>query len=143
MEDGMKTNRVLLVVITMALALMAASASAQTINLKADVPFDFSAGKAMLRSGPCAIQTLSNTVVQVKDDDNNSVVAMLIANDTRSAHDAKLMFNRYGDSYFLARIETPEISYKVPVSPRERELAKHGLPQQIAVLAYTPSPAGQ
>ena len=136
-------KRTLIVVITMALALMAASASAQTINLKSDVPFDFAAGKVMLKSGHCSIQTISGNIVQVKDADNESVAAMLIADDTRSANDAKLVFHRYGDQYFLAGIETPELSYEVPVTNRERKLAKQATPQQVAVVAYTAPAAGQ
>jgi hypothetical protein len=143
MEDDMKANRILIVVITMALALMAASASAQTINLKSDVPFDFAAGKVMLKSGQCTIRTLSNSVVQVKDAANESAATMLIADDTRSANDAKLVFNRYGDQYFLARIETPVRAYKVPMGHHELKLAKQASPQQVAVLASTAAPAGQ
>lgn len=139
----MKTNRILIVVITMALALTAANAAAQTINLRSDVPFDFAAGKVMLKSGHCSIQTISGNIVQVRDADNQSVAAMLIADDTRSAHDSKLVFHRYGDQYFLARIETPDLSYKVPVTNRERKLAMQASPQQVAVLAYTAAPAGQ
>ena len=51
----MKANRIMIVAISMALALTTASAVAQTINLKADVPFDFAAGNVMLKSGHCTV----------------------------------------------------------------------------------------
>src|SRR5438105_1255235 len=89
MEDGMKKHQFMIVVLAMAVALMAAPAVAQTINLKADVPFDFASGKVMMKSGACTIRTITNGVVQVSDADRNSSATRLTANDLRSAQDAK------------------------------------------------------
>lgn len=131
----MKTRGTMIVVVAMAVALMAAPAVAQTINLRADVPFEFAAGNAMLSSGHCSLQTISNSVVKLSDADNHSAAAILIADDVRSNGNSKLVFHRYGERYFLARVETPDISYKVPISGREMQLARKAAPQQVSVLA--------
>lgn len=140
----MKTRGwMMIVAFAMAVALTAAPAVAQTINLKADVPFDFAAGTVMLKSGHCTVQTISNKVVWLSDADHNGSLTSLTADDLRSADDARLVFYRYGDRYFLARIETPEVSYKVPISKRERQLAREASPQQVAVLAIAAAQAGE
>jgi hypothetical protein len=137
MEDGMKANRFLVVVIATAM-LLTAAAAAQTINLTSDVPFDFSAGQTMLKSGECTIHTLNNGIVQLRDSDNSSVSTLLIADDTRSANDAKLVFNRYGDTYFLSQIWNADYKFGVSTSKRERELkAANIVPVQVAVAATT------
>ena len=132
----MKTRgRMMTIALAITVALMAVPAMAQTINVKADVPFDFAVDKATLRSGHCTVQTITNDVVRLSDADHNSSAVIMIPDDLRSAEDTKLVFNRYGDLYFLARIETPEASYKVPISKREMRLANEASPRQVAVLA--------
>jgi hypothetical protein len=137
----MKTGGMTILALAMAVALMATPAVAQTINLKADVPFDFVAGNAMLNSGQASLLTITNNVIRLSDTDKHSAVAMLIADDDRSARgESKLIFHRYGERYFLVRVETPEGSYKVPVSKREMKLAQQTSSGQVAVLAHAASP---
>jgi hypothetical protein len=134
----MKTRgMMMIVVLAMGVALMAAPAMAQTINLKADVPFDFAAGDVMLSSGHCSLQTISNNIVRLSDAEHHSSATILNGDDVRSANDAKLIFHLYGDRYFLARVETPEMSYKVPISSREMKLARKVSPKEVAVLAHS------
>lgn len=120
-------------------AAMAAPAVGQTINIKAEVPFDFVAGDVILKSGHCSLLTISNYMVRLTDSDNHSAVTNFTSDDLRSAGDAKLIFRRYGDRYFLARVETPEMSYKVPISNREMKLARKPSLRQVSVLAVVPA----
>jgi hypothetical protein len=133
----MKTGGMTILALTMAVALMAAPAVAQTINLKADVPFDFEAANVKLNAGQSWLQTISNNgFIRLTDADNHTTIAMLIADDVRSASDSRLVFHRYGERYFLVGVKTTEGSYKVPLSRREMKLARHTSPAQVAVVAH-------
>lgn len=136
----MKTSGMTILALAMAVALMAAPAVAQTINLKADVPFEFEAGNVMLNSGQASLLTITNNVIRLSDSDKHNAIASLIADDDRSTGgESKLIFHRYGERYILVRVETPNGSYKVHLSKREMKLAQQTSPTQVAVLAHAAS----
>jgi hypothetical protein len=85
-------------------------AHAQIIGeIEADIPFQFHAGDAKLPAGKYIIRTVDNTdltIMEISSEDN-SVSALFDVRDAEAnAAPAKteLIFNKYGGSYFLAKL---------------------------------------
>jgi hypothetical protein len=119
-----------------ALAVGTMPARAQTGELKASIPFsfyaggqDFPAGEYTVRRGP-----FSNAMIQLSDLAGHTLNVLAIPAVREPEHGAKLIFNKYGDEYFLSEVRWTwsSAALQFPQSPRERELAKTITPQQIA-----------
>ncbi|HYL36037.1 MAG TPA: hypothetical protein VEV17_09010 [Bryobacteraceae bacterium] len=113
--------------ISMLAALAAGVSQAQSAQLTADVPFPFVLGNKMLPAGTYQVDESAGSpavILHAADGQNASV----IANPTTSARDqkiSKLVFQRYGDRYFLAEIWTRGTSSgrQIPRTSLERELS--------------------
>jgi hypothetical protein len=122
----MKTN--LLGIFTVA-ALAASAALAQSSTpAKANVPFNFIAGTRTLPAGEYTVMTqgpAADTVIIRSADGKGAVIVLaqpLSSVDAR--HGGKLVFHRYGDTYFLSEIWGPgNDGREIPTTRRERELA--------------------
>jgi hypothetical protein len=84
------------------------SANAQTASeVKVNIPFDFSTGKATLKAGSYTIKRTSGSVMAIRSTDGKRT-ALVNAPLTVGARDSKagerLMFNKYGDKYFLSQV---------------------------------------
>jgi hypothetical protein len=98
-----------------------AEAQSQTLNFQ--VPFAFSVGDMVLESGSYDARIIANGVLQIRSNDGKAVASV----QTQSAYSrtfpdhGKLMFNRYGNEYFLSKIFWPgfEIGREVPQSKNE------------------------
>lgn len=89
----------------------AATANAQlTYPVRAKVPFDFSIGNKKLQAGQYTFSRLStdNRIILVNNvDDNTSVFQSTLGAQVLTAqNESKLVFNRYGEQYFLEQIWT-------------------------------------
>lgn len=88
--------------------LAVASVQAQ-IPAKVDVsvPFDFTAGKATLKAGTYSIRRLNGNSLSIRTADGKKTT-IVNAPLTIGSRDAKggerLVFNRYGDQYFLSQV---------------------------------------
>jgi len=104
----MKT-RALVMAAVMALTAMATTRVAQAQNAMAvNVPFDFVAGGKTLPAGEYTVRAsgAGNTLILI-DRQDASVSALIITHavvslDTQT--ESKLIFNRYGDRYFLSQV---------------------------------------
>jgi len=71
------------------------------------VPFDFTAGKATLKAGTYSIRRMNGNALQIQNADG-STAAVLNAPLTLGSRDFKagqrLVFNKYGDEYFLTQV---------------------------------------
>ena len=114
------------------LLLMAACANAQTLNVKAKVPFDFVVGGKALPAGDYSIQSIptgnSHALVIRKENAGGGMV--LLGNSAQSASpslDTRLVFHRYGETYFLSQIWTAGNSSgrEFQVTGREVEMASN------------------
>jgi hypothetical protein len=119
-----------LLAITMALLLlMTAAASAQTVHMRAKVPFNFIVSGATLPAGEYEIQSLGAGQTLLVIRNLNSSAGTLVISSSRESLDAsprtKLVFHRYGDRYFLAELwqEGHNVSREVTPSSRETEVA--------------------
>ena len=109
-------------------ALACASVQAQTMDLRASIPFDFQLGKTLMPAGEYRISHESNGVLMVRQQDGRHVANMSIPRPASRAGGTApgvLQFNRYGDTYFLAKVWAPNSrdGYALQQSPREKELA--------------------
>jgi hypothetical protein len=88
--------------------LAAASVYAQgSQKLTVQVPFGFHVGNSMLPSGEYTVSTdVAQGVVRLRSADGKSSVMILsIATQTSATPETgKLVFNKYGDEYFLSQI---------------------------------------
>jgi hypothetical protein len=83
-----------------------AAAQAQSANrIQANIPFNFVAGDAKLKAGKYIVERLSMETLTVTSMDGKtraSVLAPKTIENRRVAGRYKLVFQRYGDQYFLS-----------------------------------------
>jgi hypothetical protein len=117
-----------LTALTLVAWLMVPATQAQSIMLKADIPFNFVVGDKQLPSGKYHVKQLQSGVVQVQGRvTRSSATVLTISTQARQVADVgKLVFNRYGDQYFLSRIWAPS-------SGTGHELRKSRLEREVAV----------
>jgi hypothetical protein len=114
--------------------LTAAAALAQSeLVLRADIPFDFRVGTAMLPAGQYDVrpQTVGGVMLIRRVD--GSAAAMTLTNGARARKTpgpGTLVFNRYGNTYFLGEVWNPGSSEGCQVikSKAEREFARNKSP---------------
>ena len=109
--------------------------------VKANIPFDFTAGNVDLPAGEYTVETtgtLGNLLIR-----GQGTPGMFLPSDAaqanRAAASSKLVFHRYGDRYFLSQIwEQGEVrGSELPMMKVEKELrASNARPTLVAVLAY-------
>ena len=85
-----------------------ASVKAQTPSrVEVTIPFDFSAGKANLKAGTYSIRRTSETTLAIRSVDGKTsalVNAPLTIGSRDSNPGERLVFNQYGDRYFLSQV---------------------------------------
>ena len=117
-----------LTALTLVAWLMVPATHAQSIMLKANIPFNFVVGDQQLPSGEYQVKQLQSGVVQVQGRATRSSATVLTMS-TQAAqipNVGKLVFNRYGDQYFLSKIWAPS-------SGTGHELRKSRLEREVAV----------
>lgn len=128
----MKT-RTLVMAGVMALTVMASTRVARAQDLMVvNVPFDFVAGNTTLPAGEYSVKVSGpqNALLLIDRDDATAAVFLTsnaaVANEIQS--ESKLVFNRYGDHYFLSQVWTAG-------SSRGRQLRKSGREKEMAQTA--------
>ena len=125
---------------------LAVPSFAQSLRLTANVPFEFTVGSRTLPAGDYSIRTgVNQAIVQVQGFEAHTGALSLSwrvdVKDEDPAAATKLVFNRYGDKYFLSEVSDgyESIAMKLPVSHTQRELANTAsiqTPELVAVLAW-------
>lgn len=129
----------------MTLAAGSLNAQAQTAE-KVQIPFDFSAGSTKLPAGVYTVNRITNaSACLVLRNINGRAAAIILTQE--SLHDnaqpslARMVFNRYGDVYFLSQVwlSSRDAGHQVPVSRDERRLSRElsrasTQPRQISLL---------
>jgi hypothetical protein len=111
-----------------AIALFAASSLAAAGNLsaqehvvKANIPFDFTVNNNVLPAGTYTISSLSPSAVQVRNVNGHVAELSLVQNDDKRSTTPVLVFQRYGNQYFLHEILAANaMNVAVPRSKREQ-----------------------
>lgn len=120
--------------------LVGMSASAQTVNLKADVPFNFIIRGATLPAGEYTIKGMgdgSAIAVRGASPKANTIVLSQRCTSRDAAKQSKLVFHRYGDRYFLSQvwIAGNDSGRELLKSPREMEVARDYTVQDVVLFA--------
>jgi hypothetical protein len=124
---------------------LAAPVSAQTVTLKASVPFDFVVAGRTMPAGDYMVGTSGDIgILEVRSLAKGGEPVLATTNAADGPSDrgrAFLTFNRYGGDYFLAGIwdGSRARGRSVPMSSAEREKAKSasiGKPEVVMVLAH-------
>jgi hypothetical protein len=120
------------------------SANAQSLNyrLTANIPFDFSVAGQKLPAGKYWINRAQpsngDTVIQIRSTDGRSNIARLTIPvfGFDPVKTSSLVFNRYGDEYFLSVIwvKGGVTGRELPKSRAEREVARRGEDNGIAAV---------
>ena len=97
-------------------------------RIQTTIPFDFTAGESSLRAGVYAVETISDNAVLVRSIDGKKSV-MLLTRATEPGgkqKPARLIFNRYGDRYFLSQawLSAGDVGRVLHPSGAERRLAQ-------------------
>jgi hypothetical protein len=125
-----------------ALALLGTmAASAQTVNVKAKVPFSFTVNRATLPAGEYSLKSMDEqgTAIAIRDLNSNAT-NLVISNSCRSSESAsqtKLVFHRYGNHYFLSQIwiEGDNAGRELLPSAGEKEVARNSSVQEVILAA--------
>lgn len=143
-----------IVVLAFATALVA-SAQSRTRQVRADIPFDFIVGDKTLTAGNYTVGTISRNsadaiAVRSSDGSRKAIRLTNAVNDNAKTKRARLVFHRYGNTYFLAQIWVPGSSEgrEMLKSKAERaaalelaknesgnELARSGGPEVVTIVA--------
>jgi hypothetical protein len=145
----MKT-RALVMAGMMALTAMASTRVAQAQQpLVVNIPFDFVAGNTQMPAGEYSVKTSGPTSTTILIARNDSAASAFINTNAAVASEPKtesnLIFNRYGDRYFLSQVWTAgnACGRQLLKSTREKEMAQtaklenQGQVTLVATLART------
>ncbi|REJ75282.1 MAG: hypothetical protein DWQ47_07285 [Acidobacteria bacterium] len=108
---------------------IAAPIYAQTNVIRAEVPFDFGVRGETLQAGEYTIsQGIDNSgqrMVWILEMEDKSVVLLARSRHNPDAEDKpSLVFNRYGERYFLSSFVAPGSKIELPTSKAEKQARK-------------------
>jgi hypothetical protein len=107
-------------------------------TFKVNVPFDFIVGGQTLPAGQYRVEQRFIPDVVVINSADHTRGAIVIGPGLQSVaaqKDGKLVFHRYGNTYFLTEVWGPgNYGRQIPKTRRERELAARGLPPDRTIL---------
>ncbi|MGH9833165.1 MAG: hypothetical protein ACRD9Y_09115 [Blastocatellia bacterium] len=119
----------LAVALSFAAALVATTAAYPfAFRIRAEIPFDFTVGNKRLPKGEYTIESLNEagTVIIRSDKKGKALTFNIIRGKMTDKPKSKLVFHRYGDQYFLARIwdGSSDTVLKLDKSKAEKKAAK-------------------
>ena len=120
---------------------LAAPLAAQSLVLKATIPFEFNFSGKVMPAGEYLIQADGGSAALRLKNYESRVAAISLAfhpsGERRTAGEPTLTFNRYGDQYFLSNVWAGSTAsgLEVPMTRAERELAKVASAQKYEILA--------
>lgn len=125
-------------------ALIAASAAVgQTSQTEAiaNIPFAFTVASHTFEPGRYTVTRLSDILLRISNAHNQSVVVLTSKLEGKAAENAgKMVFHRYGRSYFLAElwVAGSETGRKLFLSRPEHQLVRQRADMVLAELQLTP-----
>jgi hypothetical protein len=107
-------------------------------EMTVSVPFGFIAGDKSLPAGDYSVQVNQERgTVVLRQEDQSPLMILTIRKESRSVPQrGRLVFQRYGTSFFLAEVWSQANATGQTLTPgaREKELARHKQPEQILVV---------
>jgi hypothetical protein len=108
-------------------------------QINATIPFDFTVGSKSFPAGDYSVKQVNEYVLLIQSiTDGTGVMTMTIPSEKTQKSDGTpvLVFNRYGDSYFLSKVSGEDRGWKLHQSPVEKEMvAKVPTPKPVIVAA--------
>ena len=93
----------------------------------AEIPFDFHVANMTLPAGDYSVTPGPTPALRLRNNDTGKSIYVLPAGRALDNGYAKLVFNRYGDNYFLSAICIPATpAYMFGKTNNEKQLAAHG-----------------
>ena len=135
-------KRPIVVTIGLFAALTFSPLFAQTARMHANIPFDFQVEEVHMPAGEYTI-CISNVMLQMQEDGGDHRSVFSITSRTprlATKQKAHLLFNRYGNAYFLSQIwnSGPDDGRALQPSRREKEVASRaGSVEQATVAIKT------
>jgi len=114
------------IAIALILGMACSSLHAQTVNMQANIPFAFWVGKTVMPAGPYELRYTSG-VLRVQQDNGGQAIATVLPiteHGLKIPVNTALQFNRYGDTYILTKIWSPELQGEctLPKTSQEKEI---------------------
>ncbi len=124
---------------TVAALLAVTSVQAQSRKVRAEVPFPFTVGTATLPGGACEVDGAAHqglVLIRCTGAGAGVMATTFAKQRTMPLEEGKLVFNKYGNRYFLSQIWVPgyDQGRELIRSRAEREIAKSNA-AQVAVVA--------
>ena len=134
----MKKNALsMLALVSGILMIACASVQAQSRTTRASISFDFAAANSTMKAGEYTVQQVSAQTILLKSADRKSQAYVMTPQSINSTNrrPQRLVFRRYGNSYFLGEIWTTEFTgMRLAPSKDERSIAKAGdRPQSVEI----------
>jgi hypothetical protein len=124
----MKRSYVLVVMAMMCLFVMGRTAGAQDPeSVIVSVPFDFVAGARTMAAGTYKVERVSFDAhggLIIGSRENSALVLPIAVDDASGVQTASLKFERVGDEYILAKVETPDRVYTIAIPPAKTMLVQ-------------------
>jgi hypothetical protein len=120
---------------------LTASAQVRQPMLRVDIPFDFIAGGNHLPAGQYLLSHPGHpeqVLLQAENRRAQALIFVHVSEAKRNPGDNKLVFNKYGDRYFLSQIRTAhdrELHEAYKSKSEQMMAAKFGKPEAINVVA--------
>ena len=134
-------KQVLFSVLTMVLLMAAGTANAQLGSkqqLRFNVPFDYKVGNVIMKAGDYSVQRAGGTENALLIRGNGSSAFTLSGSVSgKAAGEDKLVFNKYGDQYFLAQVwmQGEETGAQLPRTRTENELMSKASRDSVVIVA--------
>ena len=121
----------------------AAKAVAQDLAVQATVPFEFTVGGKLLPADTYTITSTSSGVIMIRAADTHFWAETTASHtNQQSNRGSALVFDKYGDKYFLHEVMCPQVSalnVDVPKSKMEKRVliqeAKYGGEPEVVLIA--------
>jgi hypothetical protein len=124
--------------VAFALFVLLTPAFAQSPAIRVTVPFDFTVGKQTLAAGDYRVSLDDMGLLWVKDVGGAGSVAVWtnpIGDSPNQAPAPQLVFNRYGNHYFLAKVRMANRAGELFASSQELEYARTTHQERTTTLA--------
>lgn len=103
------------------------NASAQGHQVRATIPFDFTAGRAVLPAGTYTISSDNHVTVLLENYSHRATALSSTIADEDPARSNRMVFNKYGDQYFLREIlcSSIHLNLEFPATKMEENARTH------------------
>ncbi len=134
------TNTIVRSLITLGIsAFLSPVAPLAQSNINATIPFDFAVGAKTFPAGDYTVRQVSEYVLLIQSiKDGTGVMTMTVPGEKTQKPDGApvLVFNRYGDNYFLSKVSGDDRGWKLHRSDAEKEMvARVPTPKPVTVVA--------